>query len=195
MREKSIGKRTNERRQITNVASGSGTGKDLVVNYSESKISQPLEGRLRRQFQRGLWLQMRTSAHQRQIHAKINRIQVDNQMRNCLFPVVMAPVPPPRSVLADSIPKPFIELSVLEYMSPERTDLRQYKYLHALVQELHIKVDQGLINALMDLFEEEEILDEDINEFLKEDLALAQKPLKEIAKLQVGLQSLYQSST
>ncbi len=61
-------------------------------------------------------------------------------MRNCLFPVVMAPVPPPRSVMADAIPKPFIELSVLEYMSPERTDLRQFKYLHALVQELHIKV-------------------------------------------------------
>ncbi len=47
-------------------------------------------------------------------------------------------------------------------------------------------MDQGLLNALMDLFEEDEILDEDINEFLKEDLALARKPLRDIAKLQVG---------
>ena len=95
----------------------------------------------------------------------------------------MAPVPPPKSVLADSIPKPFIELSVLEFMSPEHTNLRQYKYLHALVQELHIKVDQGLLNACTDLFEEEEILDEDITAFLKEDLDLARKPLRDIVCL------------
>ena len=68
----------------------------------------PHEGRIRRQFQKGLWLQIRTSAHQRQIHAIINRIQIDNQLVNCLFPVILAPVPPPKSVLADSIPKPFI---------------------------------------------------------------------------------------
>ena len=68
----------------------------------------PHEGRIQRQFQKGLWLQIRTSAHQRQIHAKINRIQIDNQVVNCLFPVILAPVPPPKSVLADSIPKPFI---------------------------------------------------------------------------------------
>ena len=74
----------------------------------------------RRQFQKGLWLQIRTSAHQRQIHAKINRIQIDNQLVNCLFPVILAPVPPPKSVLADSIPKPFMELSMLQYISPER---------------------------------------------------------------------------
>jgi vacuolar protein sorting-associated protein 13A/C len=128
---------------------------------------------------------VRTSAHQRQIHAKVHRIQIDNQLRACLFPVIMAPVKPPKSVVADSIPKPFIELSVLEYVSPEHNSVRQFKYICALVQELHIKVDQGLLNAYNDLFEEEEILDEDITEFLKEDLAIAGKPLKEIAKLQV----------
>ena len=139
-----------------------------------------------RQFQKGLWLQLRTSAHQRQIHAKINRIQIDNQLVNCLFPVILAPVPPPKSVLADSIPKPFMELSMLQYISPERTNMTQYKYICALVQEVHLKIDQGLLNALMELSEaDEEILDEDINEFLKEDLALARKPLNEFASLRV----------
>lgn len=104
--------------------------------------SQPHVGRLRRQFQKGLWLQVRSSPHQRQIHAKIFRVQIDNQMSNCLFPVILAPVPPPKSVVADSIPKPFMELSILEFMSPEHTNLRQFKYVGALVQELHIKIDQ-----------------------------------------------------
>ena len=35
-----------------------------------------------------------------------------------------------------------MELSILEYKSPEHTNLRQFKYVHALVQELHIKIDQ-----------------------------------------------------
>ena len=93
----------------------------------------------------GLWLQVRDSDHQRQIHAKINRVQIDNQLTNCWFPVVLAPVPPPKSVLADSIPKPFMELSVLQYRT-EHTNMAQYKYVSALVQEAHLKVDQGLLN-------------------------------------------------
>jgi len=45
---------------------------------------------------------MKTSPSQMQLHAKINRVQIDNQMYDCIFPVVLAPVPPPKSVAADS---------------------------------------------------------------------------------------------
>ena len=100
--------------------------------------------------------------------------------------MILAPVPPPKSVLADSIPKPFMELSMLQYISPERTSTSQYKYICALVQEVHLKIDQGFVNAILDFVQpSEEILDEDINEFLKEDLALAKKPLCELATLRV----------
>ena len=94
----------------------------------------PHEGRIQRQFQKGLWLQIRTSAHQRQIHAKINRIQIDNQVVNCLFPVILAPVPPPKSVLADSIPKPFIgnvkKLHILYLFSCLFTFLNNFKLVY-----------------------------------------------------------------
>ncbi len=42
------------------------------------------------------------------------------------------------------------------------------------------------MNAVMELMEEEEILDENINEFLKEDLALARRPLGEVATLRAS---------
>ena len=80
------------------------------------------------------------------LQISFNCFQIDNQLNNCLFPVVLAPVPPPKSVVADSIPKPFMELSILEYKSPEHTNLRQFKYVHALVQELHIKIDQVFLS-------------------------------------------------
>ena len=64
---------------------------------------------------------------------QVNHVQLDNQLSSCLYPVIAAPVPPPRSVTAVSVPKPFLELSILEYTSPEHS-MKQYKYIHALVQ-------------------------------------------------------------
>lgn len=62
------------------------------------EMLKPHRRLLRRTFQTGLWLQYRTSAHQVQLHAKINRLQIDNQLSDCVFPVILAPVPPPKSV-------------------------------------------------------------------------------------------------
>ena len=39
-----------------------------------------------------------------------------------------------------SVPKPFLELSILEYTTPAHTDLKQYKYIKALIQEMQLKV-------------------------------------------------------
>lgn len=62
------------------------------------EMLKPNRRYLRRTFQTGLWLQYRTSVHQVQLHAKINRLQIDNQLADCIFPVILAPVPPPKSV-------------------------------------------------------------------------------------------------
>ena len=157
----------------------------IVVNYLDERMETPHRGKIRRQFQKGLWLQMRTSQHQRQIHLKINHVQLDNQLNECLYPVIAAPVPPPKSVTAVSVPKPFIELSILEYTSPEH-NLTQYKYIHALVQEMHLKIELGFINAIIELFEEEEILEENTGEKLELDLNHARKELKDHAILTVS---------
>ena len=66
------------------------------------QLLQPNRRYLRRSFQSGVWLQLRSSAHQQQLHAKLNRLQLDNQLRDSVFPVVLAPVPPPKSIAADS---------------------------------------------------------------------------------------------
>ena len=63
----------------------------LRVDYSSERMEAPHKGRLRRQFQKGLWFQMRTSRHQRQLHLKINHVQLDNQLAECLYPVIATP--------------------------------------------------------------------------------------------------------
>lgn len=57
---------------------------------------------IRRTFQTGLWVQHRASLHQVQLHAKVNRLQIDNQLSDCVFPVILGPVPPPKSIAQSS---------------------------------------------------------------------------------------------
>ena len=47
--------------------------------------------------------------------------------------------------------KPFIEVSIVERIMAHSM-VRQYKYYKVLIQEFHIKVDMGLINAYMGMF-------------------------------------------
>ncbi|KHN78108.1 Vacuolar protein sorting-associated protein 13C [Toxocara canis] len=57
---------------------------------------------IRRHHQPGLWFQYGQSAHQKQLHFKLSRLQVDNQLANCVFPTIVAVVPPPKSIVADN---------------------------------------------------------------------------------------------
>jgi vacuolar protein sorting-associated protein 13A/C len=63
-------------------------------------LKKSTEREIRRTFYSGVWLEMKSSSHQLQLHVKINRIQIDNQLPDCIFPVVLAPIPPPKSVAA-----------------------------------------------------------------------------------------------
>ncbi len=66
------------------------------------RVVKPEQRRIRRTFQTGVWLQYQTSAHQQRLHVKLNHVQMDNQLPACVFPTVIAPVPPPKSVAAES---------------------------------------------------------------------------------------------
>lgn len=74
----------------------------MEVDFETQTMLKPSKKSIRRTFMTGLWLQMKSSSTQLQLHAKINRLQIDNQMYDCLFPVVLAPVPPPKSVALNS---------------------------------------------------------------------------------------------
>lgn len=74
----------------------------VVVDFELNLMLKPGKKRIRRTFETGLWVQMKSSPNQMHIHAKINRLQIDNQIFDCTFPVLLAPVPPPKSVAINS---------------------------------------------------------------------------------------------
>uniref|UniRef100_K1QCU7 Vacuolar protein sorting-associated protein 13C n=1 Tax=Magallana gigas TaxID=29159 RepID=K1QCU7_MAGGI len=123
----------------------------MEVNFQEMRMIKPNNRGIRRSFQDGVWIQYKTSPHQLQVHAKINRLQLDNQTYIYVFPTVLAPIPPPKSVASDSVPKPFAEVSILS-RKHEHSNMQQFKYFKVLVQEMSLKVDQGFLNNIIDFF-------------------------------------------
>jgi hypothetical protein len=52
--------------------------------------------------------------------------------------------------------KPFAELSIVQRIMPHST-VQQFKYFKILIQEFHVKVDMGFINAFLEMFQSGEV--------------------------------------
>uniref|UniRef100_A0A1L8DVL7 Putative vacuolar protein n=1 Tax=Nyssomyia neivai TaxID=330878 RepID=A0A1L8DVL7_9DIPT len=157
-------------------------GEKYEVDFGEMKIQKSNLRDIRRVFYPGLWFQLKTSPFQTQMHAKINRIQIDNQTPDCIFPVILAPVPPPKSVAATAELKPFVEASIVERVIPFST-VKQFKYWKILMQEFHIRIDLGVINEVFDMMNTEDSEEEVVKIFAQE-LARLKEPLSSFVDVQ-----------
>ncbi|KAM3721577.1 Intermembrane lipid transfer protein [Dirofilaria immitis] len=149
---------------------------------------------IRRQFQIGLWMQYRQTPHQSHFHMKLNHLQIDNQLPACVFPCVLSVVPPPKSVLQDNTPKPFCELSCIRRES-EHSRIAQIKYFHLLVQEFAVQVDQGFVNAMLELISSQANNKPYTKETFVKDFEMTKNQLEMIAGMTMASQqtSYYES--
>lgn len=72
----------------------------IAIDFDNMVLRKSNIREIRRTFYPGLWINLKSSPYQLQLHAKINRVQIDNQLADCIFPVVLAPIAPPKSVAA-----------------------------------------------------------------------------------------------
>ena len=141
------------RRKVDTIASGakilslSNGLKVDVQDLDRIVLLEPQRGTLRRSAAPGLSVSVQLGEHTVQFHVKINRLQIDNQMHECLFPIIMCPVTPPKSLAQDRAPKSFIEFSaVLQRMS----NLNRFKYMSVLIQEFLIQIDGQFIMGMLE---------------------------------------------
>lgn len=118
------------------------------VDFNEMEIIAPESKALRRTNRPGLWLLVRMTENQKALHLKIHRIQTDNQIRDCQFPVILSPVVYKRSVGEQKLAKPFIEMSFIMRQFAG-SNLRQVKYCKLLIQEFAIRIDMCFVNSLL----------------------------------------------
>jgi vacuolar protein sorting-associated protein 13A/C len=132
----SLGKITSQKQRI---------GSDLEVDFGRMQINRPVNGHLRRHASIGLRMRLGLSEHIKQVYLAINSIQLDNQLEDCVFSTVFCPVSPPKTVVQDMVPQPFIQCSALMH---SQGNLRRFKYLSLLVQEFAIQIDLDFVNCI-----------------------------------------------
>ncbi|GMT29125.1 hypothetical protein PFISCL1PPCAC_20422 [Pristionchus fissidentatus] len=150
--------------------------KNMIIRKKKNK-----EVKLRRCFEKGIWASFGQSKERQKVHLKLNHIQIDNQLDACVFPCMLAAVPPPRSIVQDNAPKPFIELSMVKRQS-EHSSVPEIEYLKVLMQEFAVRVDQGAINALLQFIATEAEVKQYDREAFAADFKMTETKLEDLAQ-------------
>ncbi|XP_056428779.1 intermembrane lipid transfer protein VPS13C isoform X2 [Hyla sarda] len=124
---------------------------NFEVSFSSMEMRLPTKCKIRRSFLSGIHVELKESPHQRSLRAQLYWLQVDNQLPGSMFPAVFHPVAPPKSIALDSEPKPFIDISIITRFN-EFSKVKQFKYFMVLIQCMALKIDQGFLAAIMELF-------------------------------------------
>ncbi|MCJ8738024.1 hypothetical protein PDJAM_G00030860 [Pangasius djambal] len=127
------------------------TGLEVDFTRMPMLMRHPYACIIRRNFLAGIHVELKQSPHQRSLRAQLHWLQVDNQLTGAIFPTVFHPVPPPKSIVLDSEPKPFIDVSIITRFN-EHSQVMQFKYFMVLVQEMAVKMDQGFLGEILAFF-------------------------------------------
>ncbi|XP_026840774.1 vacuolar protein sorting-associated protein 13 [Drosophila persimilis] len=151
------------------------------IDFDGMVLKKAVDRQLRRSFYPAIWVSNKSSPFQNQLHIKINRVQVDNQFIDPIFPVVLAPIPPPKSVASTTTLKPFIECSMVQRVMPNST-VKQFKYAKILIQEFHFKVDILFLTAIAEMFAKE-VSDKVAAKQFRQDVDSIEQPLSAFFEL------------
>lgn len=86
--------------------------------------------------------------------------------------------------------KPFVEVSIVQLLV-KHSQIRQFKYFKVLIQEFHVKVELGFVNAVMEVLETAKFTEQEELEQFREDLKLVDVALYE----KVSVQSLQEQKS
>lgn len=150
----------------------------IHIDLEKMQMTKPFFSELRRTYNPGIWLQLRKSDTYTYCNLKLQRLQIDNQLNEAVFPSVFYPAPLPGNVRNRDI-KPCIEIVALKQHRPS---LNQdvYKYLKILIQEYCVNLDRGFVNYIFDILNHWKI-EEKPAVRLRADLALVHMPLPILA--------------
>ncbi|XP_063238425.1 intermembrane lipid transfer protein VPS13A-like [Bacillus rossius redtenbacheri] len=156
--------------------------KDYVhVDFERMYMTKPFFGELRRRHQPAVWLQYRQSEHLSYLQCRLHRLQVDNQLRDAVFPTVLCPAAP----VAVPGPgrragaQPCVQLAVMRRSHPAQ-HLHVYKFVKLLVQEFSLQVDRSFLLAVHELLSPWHSKDSTTLR-IRADLAVVHVPISTIA--------------
>ncbi|KMQ97580.1 vacuolar protein sorting-associated protein 13a [Lasius niger] len=114
------------------------------------QMTKPFFGKLRRTYSPGIWLHCRKSTTLRYLQGYVHRIQIDNQLSEAIFPVVLYP----------SLQKTFVNYvgsrrlkHCLEFSYLKQRKLKKsiYKGICVIVREFNLNLEEAFLCSLINL--------------------------------------------
>ncbi|CAG2212442.1 VPS13A_C [Mytilus edulis] len=149
-------------------------------NVGKLRMMKPYMGELRRVCPPGLLFHYSQSEHQTFIHAKVHKVQIDNQLLDAYFQTALYSSPIPMYIVKKKGPKPFLEFGMIRRKVPEN-NIDTFRQFQIIMQELNVQLDWGFIVSIQDVFSSLFQKEQSESERLRSDLLMAQRPLHEIA--------------
>ncbi|KAL1131713.1 hypothetical protein AAG570_011326 [Ranatra chinensis] len=120
------------------------------VDFEKMHMTKPFYGELRRHYYPAVWLQCRRSQHYSYFQCRIHRFQVENQLNDAVFPIVLHMTPIPLHIVRKVSVKPCLEFTVLKRNQPMQNH-EVYKYVKLLVQEFSLQLDRTFVLSVYDM--------------------------------------------
>nr|XP_034335213.1 vacuolar protein sorting-associated protein 13A isoform X3 [Crassostrea gigas] len=154
----------------------------IEVDFRSMRMTKPYIGDLRRVAYPGLYFQHRISEHQTLFHARVYKIQIDNQLLDAYHQTVLSCVPTPAYLVKKKGPKPCIEFGMIRRVVPEN-NVDTFRQFQLIIQELRLAVDWGFIESIQDTFADLMPKEATESDKLQSDILVLQRPLEEVAEV------------
>ncbi|XP_076222912.1 intermembrane lipid transfer protein VPS13A isoform X2 [Nomia melanderi] len=142
----------------------------IDIDLVKMHITKPFFGKLRRTYSPGIWLHCRKSMTLTYLQGYIHRIQVDNQIRNTTFPVVLYSNLQKSVINYAGNPKlkHCVEFTCLKQ---RKLNYNVYKGVCIIVREFDLNLQEGFLLSLIDLIPKKPVTKYSIAAKLRKDVS------------------------
>ncbi|XP_046422194.1 vacuolar protein sorting-associated protein 13A-like isoform X1 [Neodiprion fabricii] len=123
---------------------------DLIdVDFEKMHMTKPFYAKLRRSYSPGIWLHCRKSFSNIYVEGKIHRVQIDNQLHDAVFPVVLY-FWPSRSLSNGVRSKKLKSCLEFAFLKQKKATFDIYKKITVIIQEFALHLHKDFIVCLLD---------------------------------------------
>ncbi|KAK0164246.1 hypothetical protein PV328_002894 [Microctonus aethiopoides] len=123
----------------------------IDVNFAKMHMTKPFFGKLRRTYSPGIWIHLRKSNTLTYIQGNIHRIQIDNQIYDSIFPVILRPGS--KKCFSNNSGIPRLK-HCIEFFFLKQTKATHdvYKKINLIIREFNLNLqEEFLIRLIKDL--------------------------------------------
>lgn len=120
----------------------------IDVNFTKMHMTKPFFGKLRRTYSPGIWIHLRKSNTLTYCQGNIHRIQIDNQIHDAIFPIILRPGS--KKCFNNNLGIPRLKHCIeFFFLKQTKTTHDIYKKINLIIREFYLNLQEEFIICLI----------------------------------------------